>query len=83
MTSDAPQELIEHGVYTSEQASAVGQLMVRSEYLVEDVNSFASLASRRLPVGILSGRDLERPPTRSRVDGGSSAPKTTQQNRHH
>lgn len=53
LTSDAPHELIERGVFTAETASAAGELIVRSEYLVPDTNTFASLAARRVPVGIL------------------------------
>lgn len=53
LTSDAPRELIERGVLTAEAAPAAGELIVRSEYMVEDVNSFAGLATRRVPVGIL------------------------------
>jgi DNA-binding CsgD family transcriptional regulator len=53
LTSDAPRELIEHGVYTPETAREAGELLVRSEYLVPDTNTFASLAARRVPVGIL------------------------------
>ena len=34
LTSDAPHELIDHGVYTPETAGAAGELIVRSEYLV-------------------------------------------------
>ena len=36
MTSDAPAELIERGVFTAETATAAGELIVRSEYLVPD-----------------------------------------------
>lgn len=53
MTSDSPDELIGRGVLAPEQAPAAGQLIVRSEYMVEDVNTFAGLAARRVPVGIL------------------------------
>jgi DNA-binding CsgD family transcriptional regulator len=53
MTSDTPDELIEQGVFTADEAPAAGQLVVRSEYIVEDVNTFAGLAARRVPVGIL------------------------------
>ena len=53
LTSDAPRELIERGVYTPETAHEAGELLVRSEYLVPDSNTFASLAARRVPVGIL------------------------------
>jgi DNA-binding NarL/FixJ family response regulator len=54
MTSDAPHELIEQGVFTSETAPAAGTLLVASEYLREDVNTFAALAGRRVPVGTLT-----------------------------
>ena len=53
MTSDAPAELVDRGVYLREEVAAAGELMVRSEYLVDDVNTFAQLARRRTPVGIL------------------------------
>jgi len=53
LTSDDPTELIERGVFTAEGAVAAGELLVRSEYLVEDRNTFAELASRRVPVGTL------------------------------
>lgn len=61
MTSDAPHELIEQGVFTPETAPAAGALVVASEYLREDVNSFASLAGRRDPVGILAETTRGRP----------------------
>ena len=54
MTSDAPQELVSEGVLTVETAPDAGALIVASEYFVEDINTFAGLASRRVPVGILS-----------------------------
>jgi DNA-binding CsgD family transcriptional regulator len=53
MTSDSPDELIERGVFAPDEAQAAGELLVRSEYIVEDVNTFAGLAARRVPVGIL------------------------------
>jgi DNA-binding CsgD family transcriptional regulator len=53
MTSDSPDELIERDVFAPEEAPAAGELVVRSEYLVEDVNTFAGLAAQRVPVGIL------------------------------
>src|SRR6059058_4972194 len=53
MTSDSPDELIERGVFAPDEAPAAGELLVRSEYLVEDVNTFAGLAARRVSVGIL------------------------------
>jgi DNA-binding CsgD family transcriptional regulator len=61
MTSDAPHELIENGFMTLEAAPAAGGLLVASEYLVEDVNTFAGLARRREPVGILSDATRGRP----------------------
>lgn len=61
LTSDAPAELIERGVYTPETASAAGELLVRSEYLIPDVNTFAGLASKRVPVGILEHTTRGRP----------------------
>jgi DNA-binding CsgD family transcriptional regulator len=53
MTSDAPAELVESGILTPENVTAAGEAIVRSEYLIRDVNSFAQLATRRTPVGIL------------------------------
>jgi DNA-binding CsgD family transcriptional regulator len=54
MTSDAPQELISEGVFTPQAAADAGAGIVASEYFVKDLNTFASLAARRVPVGILS-----------------------------
>src|SRR4051795_6654092 len=53
MTSDSPDELIERGILAPDEAPAAGELLVRSEYIVEDVNTFAALAARCVPVGIL------------------------------
>jgi DNA-binding CsgD family transcriptional regulator len=53
MTSDSPEELIERGVFAPDETQAAGELLVRSEYIVDDVNTFAGLATRRVPVGIL------------------------------
>ena len=55
LTSDEPSELIERGIYTAESAAAAGELLVRSEYIVEDRNTFAELSRRRVPVGTLAG----------------------------
>ncbi|HEX4752624.1 MAG TPA: LuxR C-terminal-related transcriptional regulator [Solirubrobacterales bacterium] len=54
LTSDEPRELVEAGVYTAETVAAAGEVLVRSEYLEKDRNTFAELASRRVPVGILA-----------------------------
>ncbi len=61
MTSDSPDELIERGVFTAESAPAAGELMARSEYLIEDFNTFASLATRRVPVSSLEHSTRGRP----------------------
>jgi DNA-binding CsgD family transcriptional regulator len=63
LTRDAPKELIEAGVFGLDEAPAAGELIVRSEYMVDDVNTFAGLAGRRVPVGILdhvTGGDPQR-----------------------
>src|SRR5258705_1192421 len=46
MTSESPDELIERGILTPDEAAAAGELVVRSEYIVDDVNTFAGLAAR-------------------------------------
>lgn len=61
MTSDAPRELIDAGVFTAQSAARAGEAILASEYLVEDVNTFAALAQRRVPVGILSRATGGRP----------------------
>ncbi|HVW18752.1 MAG TPA: hypothetical protein VHB30_10940, partial [Solirubrobacteraceae bacterium] len=53
MTSDAPDELVARGIFARDTVAAAGELLVRSEYMVRDVNTFADLAARRTPVGIL------------------------------
>ena len=63
LTSDSPAELISNGVLTPESATAAGQGIIASEYFVGDLNTFASLARKRVPVGTLSqatGGKLER-----------------------
>jgi len=54
LTSDDPAELIGRGILTPDQAPGAGELIVRSEYMIDDVNTFAGLASKRVPVGILN-----------------------------
>lgn len=61
LTGDAPAELIERGVFSAAAAPAAGQVIVNSEYLVDDVNTFAALARRRTTVGILSQATRGRP----------------------
>lgn len=84
MTSDAPQELIEHGVFTLETAQVAGAGIVASEYLREDVNTFGTpgpdrdpqrgharttRAERPVPRGARSGGDPVRAPRRVRQPG--------------
>jgi DNA-binding CsgD family transcriptional regulator len=54
LTSEAPEELIASGIFSPETAPAAGQMIVHSEYIVDDVNTFATLARRRTTVGILT-----------------------------
>jgi DNA-binding CsgD family transcriptional regulator len=61
LTSDAPEELIESGVFTPETAPAAGELIVAGEYGADGTNTFASLARRRIPVAILSETLRGRP----------------------
>jgi DNA-binding CsgD family transcriptional regulator len=61
MTGDAPEELVDRGVFTPDTALVAGAGIVASEYLRDDVNTFAALASRRAPVGILSDATRGRP----------------------
>ena len=63
LTSDSPTELISHGILTPESATAAGQGIIASEYFVQDLNTFASLARKRVSVGTLknaTGGKLER-----------------------
>ncbi|HVO53572.1 MAG TPA: helix-turn-helix transcriptional regulator [Solirubrobacterales bacterium] len=53
MTADAPRELVERGIFSEDTVQAAGEALIRSEYLIEDVNTFASLAPRRVPVSTL------------------------------
>src|ERR1039458_9539173 len=75
ITSDAGQELISEGVLTPETISDAGALILASEYFVKDVNTFAELAARRAPVGILSHATSGKPersarlPRPARTDG--------------
>jgi DNA-binding CsgD family transcriptional regulator len=61
LTGEAPAELIESGVFSAQTAPAAGQVIVSSEYLVDDVNTFAALAGRRTTVGVLSQATRGRP----------------------
>jgi DNA-binding CsgD family transcriptional regulator len=61
LTSDEPRELVEAGVYTPDTVAAAGEVLVRSEYMSEDRNTFAELATRRVPVGILAQATRGKP----------------------
>jgi DNA-binding CsgD family transcriptional regulator len=68
LTSDAPVELISSGVYTEATVAEAGARLIASEYFVPDVNTFAGLAARRVPVGILSQVTNGRPERSSRYN---------------
>ncbi len=53
LTSESPEELIASGVFTPQTAQAAGAQVVACEYMADGVNTFAGLARRRVPVGIL------------------------------
>jgi DNA-binding CsgD family transcriptional regulator len=61
ITSDAGRELISEGVFTPETIPGAGALILASEYSVKDVNTFAGLAARRVPAGILSHATSGKP----------------------
>lgn len=61
LTSDQSRDLIDQGIYTDETVAAAGEVIVRSEYMKEDHNAFAELATRRVPVGILAQATRGKP----------------------
>jgi hypothetical protein len=61
LTSDEPRELVEAGIYTPDTVAAAGEVLVRSEYQSDDRNTFAELATRRVPVGILAQATRGKP----------------------
>src|SRR4051812_45298010 len=64
MTSDTSAELVDRGIFTAEEVPVAGQGIVHSEYVAGDFNSFAGLATKRIPVGIL-GEATHGDPARS------------------
>ena len=54
LTTANPVELMEGGFITPETEGQAAASVVTSEYVRDDVNTLANLASRRTPVGILS-----------------------------
>jgi DNA-binding CsgD family transcriptional regulator len=61
LTSDSPHELVNTGIFTTDTVRAAGAGIVASEYFVSDLNTFASLARKRVPVGTLSQATAGRP----------------------
>jgi len=68
ITSDAGQELVSSGVYTPQALQAASAAIVASEYFTGDVNTFASLSARRVPVSILSQATKGRPERSARYN---------------
>jgi DNA-binding CsgD family transcriptional regulator len=61
LTTANPVELMTAGFLTPETEAMAAGAVVSSEYVREDINTFASLAARRTPVGILSETTRGRP----------------------
>lgn len=61
LTTANPVELMAGGFITPETESNAASAVVTSEYVRDDVNTFADLAGRRTPVGILSETTRGRP----------------------
>ena len=61
VTTANPVELLRGGFLTPETEAKAASSVVTSEYLREDVNTFAALVARRTPVGILSETTRGRP----------------------
>jgi hypothetical protein len=61
LTTASPEELLQRGFVSAETLPPVGQAFWACEYEREDYNTFAALARRRAPVGILSEATRGRP----------------------
>ena len=61
LTTANPVELLDGGFITPATEAMAAEAVVTSEYLREDVNTFAALAARRTPVGILSETTRGKP----------------------
>lgn len=61
MTSANPVELIDRGFLTADTEPLAARAVLASEYERDDYNTFATLARRRVPVGILSHATRGRP----------------------
>jgi DNA-binding CsgD family transcriptional regulator len=66
LTTANPVELMTGGFLTPETEAMAAGAVVTSEYLRDDVNTFAGLAARRSPVAILSETTRGRPERSSR-----------------
>jgi DNA-binding CsgD family transcriptional regulator len=61
LTTASPEELLQRGFVSAETLPPAAQAFWASEYEREDYNTFAALARRRAPVGILSEATRGRP----------------------
>lgn len=68
MTTANPVELFANGFLTAETESIAAGAVLASEYQREDVNTFASLATRRRPSAILSETTRGRPDRSARYN---------------
>src|SRR5688572_14456731 len=66
MTTADPVELLQHGYLTPETEPDAARVVLSSEYDRDDYNAFATLARRRVPVGLLSESTRGRPERSSR-----------------
>jgi DNA-binding CsgD family transcriptional regulator len=61
LTTANPEELIDRGFLSQDTEPHAARVVVASEYERDDYNTFAALAKRRAPVGILSEATRGRP----------------------
>jgi DNA-binding CsgD family transcriptional regulator len=61
MTTADPVELLQHGYLTPENEPDAARVVLSSEYDRDDYNTFAALAGRRVPVGVLGESTRGRP----------------------
>jgi hypothetical protein len=61
LTTASPEELLQRGFVSAETLPPAAQAFWACEYEREDYNTFAALARRRVPVGILSEATRGRP----------------------
>jgi hypothetical protein len=61
LTTASPEELLQRGFLSTETEPLAAQAVLASEYERDDYNTFAALAGRRAPVGILSEATRGRP----------------------